>query len=188
MAHPSVIEVNILTTLCIFLKSLNNRMIGCTAKNANGHVYICYHLINQTINTLRWSLWCFADLETIFWSTESDRFLMMELSCSTAKKLCLIDSTLQALFDDDELLFKWTNQTCFNDTANYLHDRPDGCTEDDDIKIGYLEVKPINKANDHKKISTNLHRLGLFFKATTTKHKLKHTIQVMVVGKCYYIY
>lgn len=85
-------------------------------------------------------------------------------------------------------MFKWTNEACFNDADNDLQDRPDGCIENDDLTIGYLEVKPIGRTKDHKKINMDLYRLGVFSKAATTKYKLKHIFQVMAVGKVYYIY
>ncbi|KAG1069126.1 hypothetical protein G6F41_006274 [Rhizopus arrhizus] len=80
------------------------------------------------------------------------------------------------------LEFQWTNEACFNDADNDLQDRPDGCIENDDLTIGYLEVKPIGRTKDHKKINMDLYRLGVFSKAATTKYKLKHIFQVMAVG------
>ncbi|CEI88415.1 hypothetical protein RMCBS344292_02807 [Rhizopus microsporus] len=74
------------------------------------------------------------------------------------------------------------NEACFNDADNDLQYRPDGCIENDDLTISYLEVKPIDKAKDQKKINTDLYRLSVLSKAATTKYKLKHIFQVMAVG------
>ncbi|KAG1179005.1 hypothetical protein G6F70_000034 [Rhizopus microsporus] len=77
----------------------------------------------------------------------------------------------------DDILFKWMNEACFNDADNDLQDRPDGCIENDNLTIGYLELKLIDKAKEHKKINTDLYRLDVFSKAVITKYKLKHIFQ-----------
>lgn len=93
---------------------------------------------------------------------------------------------LQALFDEDDILFKWTNEARFIDSENDLQTRPDGLIENDDYTLGYLEVKPIDKSKDHKKINTDLYRLGVFSKAASSKYNMKHIFQVMAVGKVHY--
>ncbi|KAG1561764.1 hypothetical protein G6F49_001500 [Rhizopus delemar] len=110
--------------------------------------------------------------------SDSQKKAVLEFQVSTR----YLQPLLQTLFDEDDILFKWTNEAPFNDADNDLQDRPDGCIENDDFTIGYLEVKPIDKAKDHKKINRDLYRLGVFSKAATTKYKLKHTFQVMAVG------
>ncbi|KAI8878570.1 hypothetical protein K501DRAFT_304696 [Backusella circina FSU 941] len=110
--------------------------------------------------------------------SDSQKKAVLEFQVSTR----YLQPLLQALFDEDDILFKWTNEACFNDADNDLQDHPDGCIENDDLTIDYLEVKPIDKAKDHNKINTDLYRLGVFSKAATTKYKLKHIFQVMAVG------
>lgn len=116
--------------------------------------------------------------------SDSQKKSVLEFQVSTR----YLQPLLQALFDEDDMLFKWTNEACFNDADNDLQDRPDGCIENDDLTIGYLEVKPIDKAKNHKKVNMDLYRLGVFSKAATTKYKLKHIFQVMAVGKVHQVY
>lgn len=116
--------------------------------------------------------------------SDSQKKAVLEFQVSTR----YLQPLLQMFFDKGNILFKWTNEVCFNDADNDLQDYPDGCIENDDLTIGYLEVMPIDKAKGHKKINTDLYRLNAFSKAATTKYKLKHIFQVMAVGKVYYIY
>ncbi|RCH84332.1 hypothetical protein CU097_004409 [Rhizopus azygosporus] len=90
----------------------------------------------------------------------------------------------QKLFDSSngDFLFKWTNTLPLIDDSNDKK-RPDGLVENDDKVIGYFEVKAIKHVKDHKKVNIDLHRLCLFSKRAITKFKLKHTFQVMAIGK-----
>ncbi|KAI7879855.1 uncharacterized protein EV154DRAFT_606349 [Mucor mucedo] len=88
----------------------------------------------------------------------------------------------QPLFDsgDDKIIFKWTNTIGLND--NLIKSRPDGCIKNFQKSIGFIEVKPIDKAKNHREINVDLHRLGIFSKEGTTQYKLKHTFAVMAIG------
>lgn len=90
----------------------------------------------------------------------------------------------QKLFDSSngDFLFKWTNTLPLIDDSNDKK-RPDGLVENDHKVIGYFEVKAIKHVKDHKKVNIDLHRLCLFSKRAITKFKLKHTFQVMAIGK-----
>ncbi|KAG1059477.1 hypothetical protein G6F42_028299 [Rhizopus arrhizus] len=71
-----------------------------------------------------------------------------------------------------------------SDVDNDLQDPPlpDGCIGSDDHTIGYLKIKPFDKAEDDMKINMDLYRLGVFSKVATTKHQLKHIFRVMAEG------
>ncbi|KAI9364764.1 hypothetical protein BD770DRAFT_461180 [Pilaira anomala] len=81
---------------------------------------------------------------------------------------------------DDKIIFKWTNTIGLND--NLTPSRPDGYIKDSRKSLGFVEVKPIDKAKDHKKINLDLHCLGIFSKETITQYKLKRTFSVMAIG------
>ena len=55
---------------------------------------------------------------------------------------------LQAIFDEDDILLKWTSEACFNDVANDNQGYPDDCIENDNYTLGYFEVKPVGKAKN----------------------------------------
>ncbi|CEP07533.1 hypothetical protein [Parasitella parasitica] len=63
------------------------------------------------------------------------------------------------------------NEACFNDADNDLQDRPDGCIKKDGLMVGYLEVKPIDKAKDHKKIKYGSISFGCVFQDRDNKLK-----------------
>ena len=81
------------------------------------------------------------------------------LSLVTQKKeikefeLCTryLQPAFQKLFDcdDNELVFKWLNVNCFDDSQQ----RPDGIIKNDEKAVGYFEVKPIKYAKDHRRIN-----------------------------------
>lgn len=93
----------------------------------------------------------------------------------------------QPLFDsgDDKVLFKWTNTIGLKNNGNNIltKSRPDGCVKDSRKPISFIKVKPIDKSKDHRKINLDLHRLGIFAKEVTTEYKLKHTFEIMAIGK-----
>ncbi|GAA5804506.1 hypothetical protein HPULCUR_010004 [Helicostylum pulchrum] len=102
-------------------------------------------------------------------------------------ELCtrFLQPCFQKLFDNDndEILFKWLNVSCFTDTdIDSSQKRPDGCVENDNKAIGYFEVKPIKHSKNHKKINIDLHRLCTFAKIGTATYKSKYMFQVMAVG------
>ncbi|KAG0735202.1 hypothetical protein G6F35_008151 [Rhizopus arrhizus] len=102
-------------------------------------------------------------------------------------ELCtrFLQNAFQRLFDydDDELIFKWLNANCFNDTNNDSNqNRPDGIVENDKKAVGYFEVKPISHAKNHRKINIDLHRLCVFSKTGSAAYKAKHMFQIMAVG------
>lgn len=87
--------------------------------------------------------------------------------------------------DDNKLLFKWTNTINFtqdpNDEQPVTKNRPDGCVEDSHSTIGFVEVKPIGHANNHKKVNVDIHRLAIFGKTALAKYHLARSFQVMAI-------
>ena len=49
--------------------------------------------------------------------------------------------------------------------------------------VGFIKVKTIDKAKEHRKINIDLYRLGIFAKEASDSYKLKHTFQSMAIGK-----
>ncbi|KAI7867764.1 uncharacterized protein EV154DRAFT_395674, partial [Mucor mucedo] len=86
------------------------------------------------------------------------------------------------LFDsgDDNIIFKRTNTNGLDD--NLIKSRPDGCIKMFQKSIVFIEVKPMDKAKNHREINVDLHRLRIFSKEATTQYKLKHTFVVMAIG------
>ncbi|KAG1491600.1 hypothetical protein G6F54_009901 [Rhizopus delemar] len=102
-------------------------------------------------------------------------------------ELCtrFLQTAFQKLFDydDDELIFKWSNANCFDNTNNDSNqNRPDGIVENDKKAVGYFEVKPITYAKNHRKVNIDLHRLCVFSKTGSAVCKAKHMFQIMAVG------
>lgn len=101
----------------------------------------------------------------------------------------------QSLFDSDEdsrMMFKWINTITFSNNNNHDHptatkNRPDGCIENDRKTIGFIEVKTIDDAANHRKINADLYRLGIFGKTALSQYGLNNTFQVMAIGKCYIV-
>ncbi|KAL4207760.1 hypothetical protein CU097_007428 [Rhizopus azygosporus] len=104
-------------------------------------------------------------------------------------ELCtrFLQPTFQKLFDnndDDGLIFKWLNASCFNDTNNDSNqNRLDGIVENDRKAVGYFEVKPIAYAKNHRKVNIDLHHLCVFSKTGSAVYKARHMFQIMAVGK-----
>lgn len=94
----------------------------------------------------------------------------------------------QPLFDSDEdnrMLFKWINIIVFNDGyPTVTKNRPDSWVENDCETIGFIEVKTIESAANHRRINADLYRLGIFGKTALYQYGLNKTFQVMVIGKC----
>lgn len=102
-------------------------------------------------------------------------------------ELCtrFLQTAFQKLFDydDDELMFKWSNANCFDDTNNDSNQsRPDGIVKNDKKAVGYFEAKPITYAKNHRKVNIDLHRLCVFSKMSSAVYKAKHMFQIMAVG------
>lgn len=106
-----------------------------------------------------------------------------------------IQPMFQSLFDSDEdsrMMFKWINTITFSNNNNHDHptatkNRPDGCIENDRKTIGFIEVKTIDDAANHRKINADLYRLGIFGKTALSQYGLNNTFQVMAIGKCYIV-
>ncbi|KAG1052839.1 hypothetical protein G6F43_005042 [Rhizopus delemar] len=101
-------------------------------------------------------------------------------------ELCtrFLQTAFQKLFDydDDELIFKWSNANCFDDTNNDSNqNRPDGIVENDKKAVVYFEVEPITCGKNHRKVNIDFHRLCVFSK-TGSAVKAKHMLQIMAVG------
>lgn len=62
---------------------------------------------------------------------DSQQKAVLEFQVSTRH----LQPLLQALFDEDDIMFKRTNEACFNDFDNELQDRLDNCIESDDVTI-----------------------------------------------------
>ncbi|CEG75829.1 hypothetical protein RMATCC62417_10809 [Rhizopus microsporus] len=103
---------------------------------------------------------------------------------SGACGVSLLQSAFQKLFDyDHELIFKWVNANCFDNTSNDSNqNRPNGIVKNDKKAVGYFEVKPITYAKNHRKIYIDLHRLCMFSKTGSAEYKTKHMFQFMAVG------
>ncbi|EPB92140.1 hypothetical protein HMPREF1544_00965 [Mucor circinelloides 1006PhL] len=99
-----------------------------------------------------------------------------------------LQPVLQCLFDSEEenMMFKWTNTINFtnneNDHLPTTKNRPDGCIEDARKTIGFIEVKTIHHATNHRKINVDLYRLGVFGRTSLSKYGLDKSFQIMAIG------
>ncbi|KAG1627874.1 hypothetical protein G6F45_007332 [Rhizopus arrhizus] len=109
--------------------------------------------------------------------------IVNDINCGLLTRF--LQTAFQKLFDydDDELIFKWSNANCFDNTNNDSNqNRPDGIVENDKKAVGYFEVKPITYAKNHRKVNIDLHRLCVFSKTGSAVCKAKHMFQIMAVG------
>ena len=80
-----------------------------------------------------------------------------------------LQPVLQPLFDHDEddMIFKWINTITFqenDDETEGTRNRPDGVVDNENKTIGFIEVKTIESAHNHKKINVDRNRLGIYGK------------------------
>ncbi|KAG1454699.1 hypothetical protein G6F55_007468 [Rhizopus delemar] len=109
--------------------------------------------------------------------------IVNDINCGLLTRF--LQTAFQKLFDydDDELIFKWSNANCFDDTNNDSNqNRPDGIVENDKKAVRYFEVKPITYAKNHRKVNIDFHRLCVFSKTGSAVYKAKHMFQIMAVG------
>lgn len=102
-------------------------------------------------------------------------------------------SRLTALFDDDtkKVVFRWTNTISGERKKSHTivsKRRPDGCmtlTEDndDEINIGFVEVKTSKDQTNHYKVNLDTYRLGVFSKDAIDTNKLSGALAVQATGK-----
>lgn len=116
-------------------------------------------------------------IETLPFDNQTEEIQEFELCTRYLQPL------FQPLFDsgDDKYIFQSTNTIGLND--NLIKSRPDGCMKNSRKSIGFIEVKSIGKAKNHRKINLDLYRLDIFSREATTQYNLKHTFVVMAIGK-----
>jgi len=172
---------------------LHQKYLITTVNDINNGVLTKINAVKQIINAITDDmdpilvkiLLCFRTLAETLPNNIQQTKVMENQLCTR-----YLQPVLQCLFDSEEenMMFKWTNTINFtnneNDHLPTTKNRPDGCIEDARKTIGFIEVKTIHHATNHRKINVDLYRLGVFGRTSLSKYGLDKSFQIMAIGKC----